>query len=269
MTKLHGIATIGSGKGGIGKTTSALALASAFADYMEDGDLPPILIDADHGASATRTLGYAPSTPILEHLLDGRISLESALHETNDNFLLIPATTSLAIIPLDRVKPWAAKLKELGKTRLVIIDTSDEVLSAPVQAALIAADVLLLPTELSRKSYERTYPEINSVLRHYNVEPDELWFGTKVDRRPAVPREMQRRISDDGVELVVLVPRGIAADEADMHQLSVVKALPKSKVAEAYRDLAAMVYARLRRRSSASAATDHQLRPTKNVAARA
>lgn len=74
---MRGIITIASGKGGSGKTTSALAIAGALRSL---GAAPDALIDLDYGASATRAYGYEPSSPLAEALLDSRIEF-SAAHE--------------------------------------------------------------------------------------------------------------------------------------------------------------------------------------------
>jgi cellulose biosynthesis protein BcsQ len=256
-----GIITVASGKGGSGKTTSALAIAGALKML---GATPDAVIDLDYGASLTRAYGYTPSEGFSEALLDGRVAFEDALHDTKEEISLIPASAALAAVEKSRMHAWRDRLRALGREKLLVIDTSDDVLSAPVAAAILAADILAIPIPLTQKAYKRTYPEIGGLLQGQNHAPEQVWFGTMVDQRPALTRHVLREIAEDGVELSVLVPRGIAADEADYAAGSVVMASPKSKVAAAYVELATMIYARLRRLTGAAPGVDVG-RPTRTL----
>jgi chromosome partitioning protein len=249
----HGIITVCSGKGGAGKTTSALAIAGGLKVL---GAPPDALLDLDYGASATRAYGYQPATPFSEALMDGRIEFEAALHDTEEGVALIPATAALASVDKAKMRAWRDRLIELGRAHLLIIDTSDDILSAPVAAAILAADILAIPVPLSKKAYERTYPEIGGLLRSFDHEPEHVWFGTMVDQRTSLSRHVLRMIAEDGVELAGLIPKGIAIEEADFKAVSVVAGDPKSKAALAYVELSATIYARLRRLTGAAPRVD-------------
>lgn len=252
---MRGIVTVCSGKGGVGKTTTAAALAGAL--HLQGG--APVLLDCDYGASLTRAYGYDPDTCVVEHLLDGQIPWDQAVHETSEGIPLVPAASSLARVPAERMEPWRRELRKIGRDRLLVIDTSDDIFSAPVAAAILAADILVIPVPLSRKAYDRTFPEIGGLLDAHGHEPELIWFGAMVDKRAALPKVMLQIIAEDGIELACMIPRAIAADEADFEQRSVVAAKPKSKIAQAYQDLARTVYARLRRLNGASAVAARKL----------
>lgn len=241
---MRGIITIASGKGGSGKTTSALAIAGALRSL---GATPDALIDLDYGASATRAYGYEPSSPLAEALLDGRIEFAAATNETEEGVPLISATAGLAQIPRSRMEQWRDRLRELGSSRLLVIDTSDDILSAPVAAAILAADILAIPIPLSKKAYDRTMPEIAGLLDNFGATPETIWFGTIVDPRTALARHVLKLIADDGIELTASIPKGIAIEEADFAAASVMHSAPNSKPALAYLDLGRAIYARLRR----------------------
>jgi cellulose biosynthesis protein BcsQ len=245
----HGLVTVCSGKGGSGKTTSVLAIAGGLKLL---GTTPDAVIDLDYGGSLTRAYGYTPATPFSESLLESAVRFEDALHETAEAIMLIPSTASLANVGREKMHAWRDRLRELAKTRLIVVDTSDDILSAPVAAAILAADVLAIPVPLSKKAYERTYVEIAGLLRSHSHEPEEVWFGTMVDQRASLPRHVLKLIADDGVELAVLIPKGIAVDEADFKAVSVVGSEPRSKPALAYIELARAIYARLRRLTGAA-----------------
>ena len=241
---MNGIITIASGKGGSGKTTSALAIAGGLKII---GAQVSAVLDLDYGASLTRSYGYEPSEPFSERLLDGKISFEDSLHDTEEELMLIPASAGLSSVPKSRASAWRDKLVEFGQDHLIVIDTSDDIMSAPVIAAILASDILVIPTPLAKIDYDRTFPEIAGLLEASGHSPEIIWFATKVDKRPANARHILQSIAEDGIEIATMIPAGIAIAESQFQSMSVVGAYPKSKPALAYIELARSIYARLRR----------------------
>src|SRR5690606_27043175 len=80
------------GKGGVGKTCVAVNLAAALAAQHKR----VLLLDGDLGlANADVQLGITPRFT-LEHVLDGRCTLEEAVVDTPAGFRLIPAASGVA-----------------------------------------------------------------------------------------------------------------------------------------------------------------------------
>ena len=89
MSKIYAIV---SGKGGTGKTTSAINLGTSLNHLGED----VLIID---GNLATPNIGIhlgAPIVPItLNHVLNGKAKIEEAIYEHESGTKIIPASLSL------------------------------------------------------------------------------------------------------------------------------------------------------------------------------
>src|SRR6187551_4030269 len=83
------VVAVTGGKGGVGKTCVAVNLAASLAEQGKR----VLLLDGDLGlANADVQLGIAPRYT-LEHVLDGRCTLEEAIVDTPAGFKLIPGAS--------------------------------------------------------------------------------------------------------------------------------------------------------------------------------
>ena len=262
--KPHGLIVVSSGKGGVTKSTSTQAIAGALKVL---GSPPDAVLDLDYGASTTRGYGYKPETPFAEALLDGRVELEKALLDTDEGIPLVGTNAGIAHVEKSKTIAWRDRLVELKKKHLIIVDTSDDIMSAPVAAAILAADILLVPTPLDKRAYERTFPEISGLLEGHKHNPEVMWFATLVDRKTAYSDHVEQMIARDGRELLARIPRGIAAAEAGSARQSVVGHAKNSKVAKAYVELARLVYARLQKLNGVKADQGGRSMPSLPVSA--
>jgi cellulose biosynthesis protein BcsQ len=247
--KLAGLVVVTSGKGGVGKSESAVDIAGALKVL---GASPDTVLDLDYGATVTRRFGYEPKHPYAEALLDGKVGLDRARLETEEGLFVTPTTPQLSETPKGKTLPWRDRLVELKKDHLLVADTSDDINSAPVAAAILAADILLVPTLLNDATYERTFPEILGLLRAHGHKPEIMCFATMVDRRTKYSEDVEQTIAAAGISLLVRIPKGVAALEARRKQLSVVAYAKNSNVSKAYLDLGKHVFAQLHRLNGAT-----------------
>lgn len=137
------IVTVANTSGGVGKTTTAHALAVASVEYGKK----VLLIDADPAASLTFCCGIENPRVSSMELLRGEFSLESAILKTTERFSFLPSSTRLSPLNIDdalAMEPFKAALKDFD---LVVVDTA----TGPNRLAtyfLALSDLVLIPTTI-------------------------------------------------------------------------------------------------------------------------
>ena len=140
MTK---IIVIISGKGGVGKTTTAINLGASLNKLNKE----VIIVDANLNTPNIGLQLGAPIVPVtLNHVLRGKADIEEAIYEHSSGTKIVPSSLSineLTKFNTKKIPEIARKLSELCD--YVIIDSAagfgDEVLSS-----LEAADEIIIVT---------------------------------------------------------------------------------------------------------------------------
>jgi cellulose biosynthesis protein BcsQ len=234
MARKMALITIASGKGGVGKTTTALALAGALREL----EISSVLVDGDVGASLTASLGFeADGTQAYDLLLSDRPIDEFAL-ESAEGLVFVPGTARLASIGRDQVDALAERLRSLSRERHVIVDTAQSLVLAVTRAAIKAADYLVVPVPPEPKAVERSALDVVAAVKAYGVDPEIFFVATMVMAQLRLTQQQLERIAGLGISLSAIIPRGVAASEADLVHQSVVAYAPRSPVADGYRQLA-------------------------------
>ncbi|MEK6893000.1 MAG: cell division ATPase MinD [Nanoarchaeota archaeon] len=229
------IITITSGKGGVGKTTTAINLGAALNAFGKD----VIILDAN---LTTPNIGLHLGVPIvpvsLNHVLCGKARIVDALYEHESGTKIIPS--SLSVRELKKIDH--NKLKDLGKRlrRMAdyIIYDSAAGLGAEAIAAIESGDELIIVTNPE-------IPAVTDALKTSKVieQLGKEVRGIIVTRVRGLKTEMPIGNIKDMLELPIL---GVVPEDRNMQAALVMKdALvhthPKSKAARAYRGIAARV----------------------------
>lgn len=227
------ILVITSGKGGVGKTTTAINLASAMNSFGED----VLVID---GNLSTPNIGIhlnSPEVPInLNDVLRGKADVFEAVYKHESGIKVIPS--SLSIKELKRTKP--EKLKkfkgDFKKIANYIVVDSSAGLGNEATSAIDLADEIIIVTNPEM-------PALTDALKTIKLVEQfgKPILGVIVTRVKKDDIEMQPEIVKEMLEIPILgmIPEDIAVQKSINQKNTVVHTYPKSNAARAYKEIAA------------------------------
>lgn len=233
--------TLASGKGGVGKTTSAIALAAALREL----GLDPVLLDLDSGGDATWSLGFEQADAALD-VLHGRRSIAEAAVESAEGLRVLPASPGLVRLEESPVSEIAKRLRELAKRELVIVDTPPGFAPAVTRAAIAAANVVVVPF-VAEPTAERRARHVLDIATVLEVEPTIFGLAVMVDARRALTRAVLDEACEGGLDPIALVPRAVVVPESANAAQSIIAHAPNSPASNAYRMAARRLYSELRK----------------------
>ena len=236
-------------KGGVGKTTTAINLASSFAA----AEVNTLLVDCDPQSNASSGLGLVkdPERISTYHLLMGAASAEEALKTTVLKQLwIIPAHKNLigANIELVDAERREFRLKDAlapirDRYQFVVLDCPPA-LDLLTLNALVAADAVLIPMQAEYFALEGISELLDTVERirasfnpHLAIEGVVLtMFDDRTNLAQQVTAELKRYFGDK--LCATTIPRNIRLAEAPSHGKAALSYDIKSRGAESYMNLA-------------------------------
>ena len=236
------VIAISSGKGGTGKTTVAVNLATALAHagrqvLLLDGDLGLANIDVLLGLSASATI---------EQVLSGERSLEQILTQTSGGVSVIPAASGvarLAQLPLPELAAIIHACNALpGSFDTLLVDTATGLLES-VLSFCQAAHHQLLVLRNEPASLTDAYALIKVLSRERKVQRFKVLVNMARGGESAqgLFRRLQR-VTDRFLEVVLEYAGEIPDDHNVMRaaraQRTVLEAYPGGPAARAYQRLA-------------------------------
>jgi len=230
------------GKGGVGKTCVAINLAAALAAQHKR----VLLLDGDLGlANADVQLGLAPRFT-LEHVLDGRCTLEEAIIDTPAGFRLIPASAGVARLTSLSTNEHLGLVQAFSHLScgldVLIIDTAAGISDSVMQFSQAAQHVLVVLRD-EPASLADAYATVKVLHRMHGVQRFKVLanMSGETGTGEALFRKLQRvtdRFLDVVLEYAGEIPEDRFVRTAIRTQRSVVAAFPSAPASRAFAKLA-------------------------------
>lgn len=250
------IITVANQKGGVGKTTTAINVAAAFAQKT----LRTLLIDLDPQGNSTMTYldRRTVETSVYEVLTDPEVPLASILRETAlPGLLLAPARISLAKVEakligeIDGLYRLKDKLQEISSRFDAIIIDTPPTLGMITVNALVASTHILIPIQSSYFALEGTDDLLETIEKiKSRPNPNLQVLGVVItlhDRRTVLGRDIQKQINDvfQGKLFNTTISKSVRLEESPAYRESIFTFAPRSTGAMEYYSLAEEILSRV------------------------
>jgi septum site-determining protein MinD len=224
---------ITSGKGGVGKTTTAINLGAAINHFGKD----VLVID---GNITTPNVGIhlnSPEVPInLNHVLSGKADAFEAVYEHESGMKIMPSSLSikeLRKINSENIKRFKEDFKKICE--YVLVDSAAGLGSEAI-SLIEMADELIIVTNPEM-------PALTDALKAIKVaeQSKKPVIGVIVTRVKRNDIEMQPETVKEMLEVPILgmVPEDIFVQKSLGQKDAVVHVYPKSSASRAYKEIAA------------------------------
>jgi len=221
-----------SGKGGVGKTTTAINLGAA----LNQLDKEVIIVDANLNTPNIGIHLGAPIVPVtLNHVLKGKADISEAIYEHSSGTKIVPSSLSVKEITNFNTKKIPQVVRQLKeKADFVILDSAAG-FSEEAMATLEAGEEIIIVTNPEM-------PSVTDALKAVKVarEMKKDIKGVIVTRYRDQDYELSLPSIKSMLEtqIIGVVPEDVSVKKALNKRDAVVHTHPKSKAARKYNEIA-------------------------------
>ena len=227
------VLSIVSGKGGVGKTTTAVALAAALAPMRRT-----VLVDLDPTGGASYASGHDPGVLADRATTIGAMTEPAMPARTPEGYGLLAGTPDLER-RAGVVRQGIERFRTL-QSDVVIVDAPPGFGLLP-QAAVVVADAVLVPLLLEPLAI-RTTEHILGLLEGLGAGTKLLGIlPTAVEKRRSLVADQLQQMRGYEARVFDPIPRLVAVAESALAGRSILAYAPQSPAAGAYRALAGTI----------------------------
>lgn len=234
------IIVVNSGKGGVGKTTTAATLAAIASEQTK-----VVVVDFDEQGNLASTFGLTPADSVHRFMAQewpAASLLEEVLPDLcllagNQRTRVTEATIASEVKAGQPIMFYVDRLRSLEpENGILIVDTKAG--SVLAEVAMLAAEVLVVPTELEQLSLEMLDLKVEEANRAGIDGQRIVIVPTKVEIGTRVHRDMHMALLEeygDRCVVATVIPKATAVREASVLGKPLTEYRPARRALEAYR----------------------------------